>query len=562
MATPAIVEPRAAARPALVTWWRRSMQVRVLSTALAIGVATVALLGSFLSAAIRDGLFNQRVAQLDYEFARTVTVVREAFAASPATSASEVQALMLTMVRERIGAGQSIAVGSLLAAVDQNATGQAVNDVGSLVGLEDLVSPELRAATAEHDGQPMWQSVEIPARLAETGAPEPGIVFGSLVEVPTYGQFGLYVLYSLEAEQQTLSFVQTTLLAGGLAILATIGVITYLTTRQTVAPVQRAAATAARLADGNLDERMPVRGEDELATLGRSFNDMAQSLQMQIDQLERLSDSQRQFVSDVSHELRTPLTTIRMAGDVIYGSREDLDPAAQRSAELLQAQLDRFESLLADLLEISRHDAGAAALDVEDGDLGALTELVVTESQTLAEMKGVPIRIHLPAEPVRADFDSRRVERILRNLITNGIEHAEGLPMDITLGINDVAVAVVVRDYGVGLNADEVGRVFDRFWRADPARARTTGGTGLGLSISLEDAHLHNGKLEVAGEPGKGAAFRLTLPREHAHGSAVLDDLPSPVPLWREVPKPSSPERTSMTVWAEPAPMTLAKVGP
>jgi two-component system sensor histidine kinase MtrB len=240
---------------------------------------------------------------------------------------------------------------------------------------------------------------------------------------------------------------------------------------------------------------------------------MAESLQDQIRRMEELSAMQRRFVSDVSHELRTPLTTIRMASEIIHESRDQMDEDTSRSAELLLGQIDRFESLLADLLEISRFDAGAAVLDAERRDLRDLVMSVVEQAAPLAETKEVQVSVRLPDADAAADFDPRRIERILRNLVVNAIEHAEERPVEVTVAQDDRAVAVVVRDYGVGMTKQEVEHVFDRFWRADPARARTTGGSGLGLAIALEDAHLHAGRLDAWGRPGQGASFRLTLPR-------------------------------------------------
>ncbi len=506
----------------MVHRWRSSMQVRVVTTALAIGVVAVALLGGFLSTTVRDGLFEQRVRQFDLESTRSARSVRESFASSPASSPAEVQALAQTMVDPRRN-GATNASGSFLASAGVPLA--PINNVSSLDGMDTLVTPELRQATLDGDRQ-MWQSVLIPASLSESGLAEPGVIFGAVVDIPQAGTYGLYTLYSLQPEQETLEYVQRTLLAGALSLLALVGVITWLVTRQAVTPVRRAAATAARLADGQLSERMPGKGYDEMATLARSFNEMAASLQDQIRRMEALSTAQRRFVSDVSHELRTPLTTIRIAGELIYASRDDLDPAARRSAEVLQTQLDRFEELLADLLEISRFDAGAAVLDVEQSDLESVVASVVETATPLAERKGVFLSVTLPDEPAVADIDRRRVQRILRNLITNAIEHAEGKPVEVTVGCNANAVAVVVRDHGIGMTPDEVAHVFDRFWRADPARARTTGGTGLGLAISLEDAHLHAGRLEAWGKPGHGASFRLVLPRR---AGLSVDDPPLPI---------------------------------
>ena len=494
----------------VVRRWRSSLQLRVVTSALALGVVAVALLGLYLSVSIRDGLFEQRVDRIERENASMTEQVRTSFASSPATSNSDLQLLLAQMV-ETLAAGASSAQDFLLLnAPDQP---QRPAATGTQIGLTDIISEDLREATRATDGQ-VLQSVQIPAEYTDSEAPEPGVVVGSTVEVPSIGPYELYAIYSLQAEQETLSFVQRTLAIGALAILALLGVLTWVVTRQTVAPVRRAAAVASRLADGHLDERLSeARGQDEMATLTRTFNEMAANLEDQIARMEELSSAQRRFVSDVSHELRTPLTTIRMAGEVIHASRDDLDPAARRSAELLYTQLDRFEILLTDLLEISRFDAGAAVLDVEQRDVRDIVSAVADTSMPLAETKHVFLSVTLPDEPATADVDPRRVERVVRNLVVNAVEHAEGKPVEVTVGLDADAVAVVVRDHGVGLAPDEIERVFHRFWRADPARARTTGGTGLGLAISLEDARLHAGWLEAWGRPGTGASFRLTLPR-------------------------------------------------
>lgn len=195
-----------------------------------------------------------------------------------------------------------------------------------------------------------------------------------------------------------------------------------------------------------------------------------------------------------------------------------------RSAELLGDQLDRFESLLSDLLEISRFDAGAAALEAEPIDLRVVVRRVIGGAEPLAERKGTRIRVMGDEQPVVAEADARRVERVLRNLVVNAVEHGEGRDVVVRMAVAGGAVAVAVRDYGVGLKPGEATRVFNRFWRADPARARTTGGTGLGLSIAVEDARLHGGWLQAWGEPGGGSQFRLTLPRtadEPLRGSPI-----------------------------------------
>ena len=368
---------------------------------------------------------------------------------------------------------------------------------------------------------------------------EPGFVVGSQIQLPgtqagSPGQtYALVYVFSLAEQQQTLFLVRGALITTGSLLLVLLGVIAWLVTRQVVTPVRLARRIAERLAAGRLEERMHVRGEDDIARLGQSFNQMAGSLQRQIRQLEELSRMQRRFVADVSHELRTPLTTVRMASDVLHDARASFDPATSRSAELLQAELDRFEGLLFDLLEISRFDAGAVVLELADIDLREVARRVVVATAALAERRGARVTVQPGKEPCVVQADVRRIERIVRNLVVNAIEYGQGRPVEVDVAASSEAVAITVRDHGIGLGSGEDVMVFNRFWRADPARARTRGGTGLGLSIAAEDAALHAGKLDAWGEPGVGSVFRLTLPRNP--GYPVIA---SPLPLVPEERRP------------------------
>ena len=238
---------------------------------------------------------------------------------------------------------------------------------------------------------------------------------------------------------------------------------------------------------------------------------------------------QQRFVSDVSHELRTPLTTIRLAGGLVYSRKDEFDPTLSRAAELLHDQVERFELLLADLLEISRYDAGAVDLMRKEHDLKALAEDVIAAMLPVAIEHGEALVLRAPERAVLAHFDDRRINRIVRNLIANAIEHGEGKPIVVTVDANATAVALTVRDYGVGMTEEQQSNVFERFWRADPSRKRTMGGSGLGMAIAKDDAHLHNGLLEVWSAPKLGTNFRLTLPVD-----ADAPIVSSPLPLLPE----------------------------
>ncbi len=400
------------------------------------------------------------------------------------------------------------------------------------------MSPDLRRAVAANPGKQQTQISEV---ALEAGQLVPAVMVGSSVEVPSAGRYDLYFVYPMQQEQATMALIGDSFAVAGVTLTLLLGSIAWVVTRQVVTPVRRAAGVAERLASGQLNERMPARGQDDLALLATSFNAMADSLQSKIGELEGLSLVQQRFVSDVSHELRTPLTTIRMAVDLIHSSRDGFVPAVARSAELLQGELDRFEELLADLLEISRFDAGAAVLDLEPVDVRTTASKVVSAAAPLAERRGSTLELVSEDSPAEAEVDERRVERILRNLVVNAIEHGEGRPVTVRIASSEAAVAVLVEDQGVGLRPGESSIVFNRFWRADPARARTSGGTGLGLAISLEDARLHDGWLQAWGSPGVGSRFRLTLPR---HAGVRLTSSPLPLTPERR-PAPAGPAATT-----------------
>ncbi len=327
----------------------------------------------------------------------------------------------------------------------------------------------------------------------------------------------VYLVLSMESDEATLALLRGLLSAAGVVVIVLLVGIAWLATQQVTAPVRSASRIAQRLASGHLRERMAVDGEDEMARLAVSFNTMADSLSKQIHQLEEYGNLQRQFTSDVSHELRTPLTTVRMAADMIAADADEFDPHTRRATELMIRELDRFETLLADLLEISRHDAGMADLSAARLDVRTCVHSAWEQTRHLAQKLDVEVRFEEPAEPVWITGDSRRIERVLRNLIANAIDHSEGNPIDVILAANGEAVAITVTDRGVGLKEGQEELVFNRFWRADPSRVRHSGGTGLGLAIAREDAVLHGGSLDAAGNPGVGSQFRLVLPREPEH---------------------------------------------
>jgi len=526
-----------------LTFWRRSVQARVVASTLLLSTAVICAVGWLLLQQTREGLLDQRVGAVTSEVADEVaeaTASLESASGLDADPSVQRRDLVDLIISRGLTRGYGVVVVGPVGEGGRIAEGG--TESSPLLDLSS-VPRDLEDRFERPTSRLAWtyttiRTTDADGRVVED---EPGIAVGSQVQLPADGSaYTIYFLFPLDEQAQTMGLVTRALLYAGGLLLVLIAGVSWLVTRQVVTPVRLARQVAERLAAGRLQERLRVSGEDDLARLATSFNQMASNLQRQIRQLEELSRVQRRFVSDVSHELRTPLTTVRMAGDVLHDAREDFDSATARAAELLQTELDRFETLLTDLLEISRFDAGAAVLETDDVNLVDVAHRVVDATRPLAAQRDVHLEVCAPRHPCLAEADVRRVERIVRNLVTNAIDHARPdrprgsaagdepqAPVRVVLRVagDDQSAAIAVRDYGVGLQPGESAMVFNRFWRADPARARTSGGTGLGLSISLEDTHLHGGWLQAWGRPGEGSQFRLTLPR-HVLGALRQSPLP------------------------------------
>ena len=499
--------------------WSTSLRFRTVLITTVLMLVGIASLMMFLSNQIAAGLFKERFEQHQIEATRGLAQVSNTFSSAAVTDRATTTALATDTLLRLEGDGASIRRDFILSPLP----GAQNLYVGTLTssGLTTKAIPFELAEQVQNGDGVYWQSIGL-IRDNET---VPGLAFGTKVTLPPGNVYALYLIYDLSPLQTTMDFINSVMWLGTLVFMVMTSVIFSYVTRSVIKPVSVAAKVSEELAAGNLDQRIPVTGADELARLGTSFNKMANSLEQQINQLATLSAMQQRFVSDVSHELRTPLTTVRMAAQVLYDSREEFDPINERSAELMFNQVERFQQLLADLLEISRFDAGAAYLHVEPEDMREVLVAVLDDAEILASANKCKLSLITQGEDFSADLDTRRVQRISRNLVNNAIEHAEGNPVDVILGATDTNITLAVRDYGLGMDEDTMAHVFDRFWRADPARARTTGGSGLGLAIAKEDTQLHQGRLDVWAEPSYGACFRLVLPRKQdiPAGEPALD---------------------------------------
>ncbi|MFN2490168.1 MAG: ATP-binding protein [Actinomycetota bacterium] len=311
-----------------------------------------------------------------------------------------------------------------------------------------------------------------------------------------------YFIYPQKALSDSLHELLTTLLLSWVAVVVGAAMVGSLLARRTLQPVSEASSAARSLAEGLLDTRLPVQTDDEFGVLATSFNEMAQALQEKIDELSRARQKERRFTSDVAHELRTPLTALVGEASLLNEHMEELPPSARRPAELLVEDVTRLRDLVLDLIEISQLDSGREALELERTDLRALIGSIVRRNDWESQ-------VTVAADETFVTTDRRRVERVVRNLIANAIEHG-GTNVAVTVRAAEQGALVEVRDSGPGMTPEHMAHVFERFYKVDAAR--TGGGGGLGLAIALEQARLVGADIGVASEPGVATRFSLRLP--------------------------------------------------
>jgi signal transduction histidine kinase len=320
--------------------------------------------------------------------------------------------------------------------------------------------------------------------------------------VPGEGDAEAYFFFSEDELWQDLADLRNILLAGLGIVVLLAGFAGALVARRTLAPVARASTAAHSLAEGLLDTRLPVESADEFGLWAASFNEMADALEAKITALSEAQSRERRFTADVAHELRTPLTAIVNEASLLAEHIERMPPEARRPAHLLVEDVKRLRDLVEDLMEISRLDAGTQPVRPERVDLSSLVA-------TAVRARGWQSRVRLETSEVVIETDPRRFERIAANLIGNALEHG-GRDITVRVGSDGLGAFMEVTDRGPGIPREDLPHLFERFYKADPAR--TGRGTGLGLAIALENARLLGGDVQVWSDQGVGTRFTLRLP--------------------------------------------------
>jgi signal transduction histidine kinase len=312
----------------------------------------------------------------------------------------------------------------------------------------------------------------------------------------------LYLFFPEQDIGHNLAQLRNALAAAWLGVLLVAALIGHVLARRTLEPVARASQAARQIADGQLDTRLPTGPADEFGAWAAAFNEMADSLEAKIAALSAAQARELRFTANVAHELRTPLTALVAEASLLSGQVGQLPDPARRPVELLIADVSRLRTLVGELMEISRLDAGSEPVQHQLVDIKSIVTALVGA-------RGWLDRVAVEGEPLTLITDPRRVERILANLVENAVEHS-GRDVRVRTSTDGGQARVEVTDGGPGIPPDQLPLIFERFYKADSARA--SAGSGLGLAIALENARLLDGDISVSSDVQRGSAFRLTLP--------------------------------------------------
>ncbi|HEV2780808.1 MAG TPA: ATP-binding protein [Actinophytocola sp.] len=379
----------------------------------------------------------------------------------------------------------------------------------------DTLPRELRRAVGE--GIVVWQRVSMNGRpvlvigtqlrLGRPGRPAQPPGGSALPPGPATqpSELEIYSVRSLEPEQQSIARLATRAWLTGAVALVFAVLLAVLAGRGVLEPVRELRRATNRLGEGDLTARAQIRGTDELADVARTFNNTAETLERHVGDLRRMEAEARRFVADVSHELRTPLAAMTAVTDVLDDEAQRLPGDAGRAARLVSGETHKLTRLVNDLIEVSRFDTGTATLALDDVDVAEAIRATLR-----ARGWSDRVRTDLP-QGVVARLDPRRLDVIIANLVSNALRHGAP-PVSVRTHVRPDRLDIEVGDGGPGLAPDVLPHVFNRFYKADTARARSEG-SGLGLAIARENARLHGGDLTAANRPAGGAVFTVHLPR-------------------------------------------------
>jgi len=339
-------------------------------------------------------------------------------------------------------------------------------------------------------------------------------VYGTEEEDQASVRYVIYTRLDAASMNESLADLTFTILVMVLLAMFMTGVMGYIFANTLTGPIITLTKRAKSMAKGNFDQKIPVSGTDEIGQLTETINEMASELSTDAIRRERLDSMRKEFVANVSHELRTPLTTVKTYSETLLDGALESRETAEDFLRVIHSEADRMSLLVKDLLELSRLDNQQLSLDMELADLNEVIDQCIRQNRILAEQKEISVRFDRPRRETMTEADSGRINQVVTNIITNSIKYSpRGSEIHICVNETRGYYDVVIRDNGMGIPPEDLGRVFERFYRVDKARSREMGGTGLGLSIAKEIMEAHGGKITAASEVGKGTSMTLRFIR-------------------------------------------------
>ena len=498
--------------------WRRSLRFRTLAVTL--GLTAFAILGAFvtMALAIQNDLFESRVEQVQESVARaTAATQRTLESAQVDGDSASLQSLMDAAIQSMTRqAGTDMIAGFR---ISNEPSVIAPQDFGRGGLTASMISDGLRETVQQSADKRWWQSIGLPSGDGDGDsdrADVPGVVIGQQLILPEVGAYEFYFAYDLESEAQTLRFVQVTLWLVGVGLVLLIGAISWVVLRTVTVPIAQAAETSAILAGGDLGVRLPVRGDDEFAVLGRSFNAMADSIEAQIKELAELSLVQQRFVSDVSHELRTPLTAIQGYAETLISL--DASPECRRFGEIILKHGVSLSRMVDDLLTLARLEGKTGSLELSPVDPREAVSQAVGMCREALERRKCSVVMDIP-ETCRVRASLPHLAQVFRNLIENAGRYApEGSSVRISARESGPDVVIRVVDDGPGIPKADLERVFERFYQVERHRGQAT--TGLGLAICKHIVERHGGRIR-AESPTQDGSTALVFTISSVHGAAL-----------------------------------------
>ncbi|MBQ2633755.1 MAG: HAMP domain-containing protein [Oscillospiraceae bacterium] len=473
----------------------KSIYIKLVAIILVLIVALLLVVGAFLMSGVRNFYVSAFYDQMREVFA-SADVAADLRAAAEGEGGAALLADILRANMGRLGVDATTRSFFVL----DGETGQCLAGSNMAEGEHLTVTRNILTALAGGDGY----------------ASDPDEDFMDMA-LPLRGAGGSYILYVIDNKETVtrlnaeLMGIVVRAIAVGLLISSLLGM---LLAKTVVTPIQHLTRAAEKVAAGDFSEKVENETADEIGVLARTFNDMADQLETNIESLKNAERTRREFVANVSHELRTPVTSIRSYAETLGDAAGTLDGETERRfLEVIVSESDRLSKIVQDLLLLSRFDAGNLRFDYQQFSFEKSVRSVFDAQLLEAQRRGHDFRLEVRDDLPDIRGDRSRIEQVLINMVSNAIKYTpDGGCIRMTAGAAGDRVFCTVTDNGVGIPQEDQSRVFERFYRVDKARSRESGGTGLGLSIAYEIVERHDGRLELQSQPGKGTAITVWLP--------------------------------------------------